>query len=309
MTSTNMTTNATTATTLFNDSSTTITTATVTTFIASETYLSNFSSTTTTTTHVPSTAAPSSFSLTKAISRAGNKEIILFVIFSLGIDFLGVFVTTLSRVADLVKWTKGPSIELIFSIQMSCFYTVFNRSLFQHVGSWDTLIALLFLHLAQHFLIYPLRLTRWYFDLSSKIQEKFLCVPVLGPALYDESPIEVWRVRLNIDMITRYVATESSTLAYILTLAFLRYGWNSNYYAFFASDLPHDDFVRTVTFLTMNVVVEVGFLAVVHVYFVDLARPFARICQYNEWYFWAMIWSIAHVLTDVFLVRAVVNFP
>lgn len=240
---------------------------------------------------------------------SGNREIILFVVFSVVMEVFNTIVQIVSRFADLIKWRPGPSLEMLNSIQMSCFITTFSRSLFQHIGSWGTLIALLFIHLAQHFILYPLRLTEWYFNLSSKIQEKLLCVPLLGPAIYDESPLDVWRVRLNLDMATRYVATEASTIAYIITLVFLRYGWNSHYYAFFANDLPYDDFVRTVVFLSINVVVECVFLTLTHNYFVDLARPLGRLCYYNKWYFWSMVFGVGHVLTDVSLVRAVINFP
>merc|ERR1712013_150930 len=127
------------------------------------------------------------------------------------------------------------SLEVLLTFNVQCFYCVFYRNLFLHIGRVEHFIALEALHCALEVFVFPLRMSRFYFAHTERLQRTInskggCCLRPLLSLLCDESSYHIWSVRLCIDYTLTRIAAIGSAVGYLFGALWLRYGYNAYFY-------------------------------------------------------------------------------
>lgn len=240
--------------------------------------------------------------------------LLTYVAFTAAMEGMCFVAKRLARCADAIQRTEhivgrhaaATSLEYCAEILMGQFHATFFRALFTHLEGWEEFAIVTALHVALVSCLYPLRMTRWYFTVSSRIQKRFIRgVPVIG-LLYDPSNGAQWNTRLSLDFMCRFVSAVLACTEYLCGTVFLRYGYNRRYYEFYGDGLTDREFFQLVCFLGLSLVVEV--LVAVGVVCASrrmvhggVVRPYALLLL-KQWRYQVFTIAVAaHVSTDVLL--------
>lgn len=240
-------------------------------------------------------------------SSVDGDEAVLLLLWFLGfIEIISFLVKRLGRLADRFK-NNTVSSEIAVEIAMSFFFCVFYRALFQQLHSWFVFIAVTGLHLGVHIVIYLIRMTEWYFVFSSKLQQPFKGMFLIG-MVYDGCTLDEWNARMSIDAMVRFVCSVTSSVAFLVSVTFLHYGYNKGSFTFFAEDLPVNQFIQLLCFLATGIAAEVA-ATVVLAYFSrrlvqgGIGAPFVGLMTRQPMYAVFVIVTGGHIISDVFLAR------
>jgi hypothetical protein len=197
------------------------------------------------------------------------------------------------------------SVEVLVEITLAHFYAVFFRALFQSLDSWAQFALMSSLHLMTLAVLYPLRMTRWYFRLTDRLQQSVKGRGVLG-LLYDPSNGAQWNSRIAVDFMLRFVAANTAALAFMAVTTFLRFSYNRGRYTYFGSDLSDADFGRSMIFIALSVAVEIIGAVLMAVSTRGLVKggitaPLIALLRRHTGYQLFIIAAGAHIITDVFL--------
>jgi hypothetical protein len=151
-------------------------------------------------------------------------------------------------------------------------------------------------------------MTRWYFDISTKVTDKLNFISILS----DNSSPEEWNVRMSIDFTIRFLALMASTVAYMISITFVRFGYNSEHYAFFGSNLTDAEFTKLILFQSISTVVELVAMAAMVVCTQSLVKggiiaPCIALFKRHLCYQALFIFAAGHIISDVFLARLVLD--
>jgi hypothetical protein len=239
--------------------------------------------------------------------QSGKESIVLAVVFISVMELVNFVAKRAGRGADRAK-PSGPSCEISAEICISLFYSVFYRSLFQDLTGWVEFALICLAHVTTQAFIYPVRMTRRYYDISARVVEKLSFIPILS----DNSTPEEWNIRMSIDFTIRFLALMASTVAYMISITFVRFGYNSGHYAFFGSNLTDSQFTNLLIFQTISTTVEIVAMIVTVVCTKSLVKGgiiapcIALLKQYLSYQI-LFIFAAGHIICDVFLARLVLD--
>ncbi|WP_141136093.1 hypothetical protein, partial [Klebsiella pneumoniae] len=117
------------------------------------------------------------------------------------------------------------SVEVGVGIFLSAFTCVYARAIFESITTWWQFSLTTLVHVMLHLCHYPVRLTAWYFDVSSYLQEHVLrrhCPSWLHWIADNSTPLQ-WHCRVCLDMNLRFVTLVVTSIAYLLFVPYLRY--------------------------------------------------------------------------------------
>jgi hypothetical protein len=235
------------------------------------------------------------------------ETILLAVLFISVMEVINFIAKRVGRAADRAKPT-GRSCEIFAEIVISLYYCVFYRSLFQSMSGWLEFILILCAHIVAQAFIYPVRMTRRYYDISARVVKKLSFITILR----DNSTPEEWNIRMSIDFTIRFLALIASTVAYMISITFVRFGYNSKHYAFFGSNLTDSQFTNLLVFQTISTTVEIVAMIVTVVCTQSLVKggiiaPCIALFKQYLCYQALFIFAAGHIISDVFLARLVLD--
>lgn len=238
-----------------------------------------------------------------------------YVLFSAVTEALGFGITRCARLADAVRTEaflqRGRLVSTVVSLEwtaamlLSFFHAIFYRALFQRLEGWAQFSALAALHVGLTVVFYPVRMTRWYFKLSSRVQQRVRGVPLLRLA-YDPSNPAQWNTRMSLDYMVRLVSAVGASLNFVVVSAVLHYGYNRRYFAFEGAAESDAAFRAVLLYLGVACIVELLCGVLVYVPSRRLVRggvatPFVLLLWREPRYARFAVCGLAHVTTVLFL--------
>jgi hypothetical protein len=242
---------------------------------------------------------------------ASGDRTVIFLMFSLAMNVMKFVFKRIGRVADKMK-TVGPSVEVAVECYMSAFYFTFYRILFVHITDWGTYAGIKCVHVATELMLHPFRMTDIYHSTTSHLQKYIIGVPVLS-LVHDDATQAQFFLRLSFDFMIRRLMSQFAAVAFSVTVCFIRYGYNKSHYNFFVANVEDKQFAQMMYYLTIGVVIELVILFACWSYFHGRRKlpcffcTFSRMLnEYPELIFF-IVFTAAHILTDVFLARVVLG--
>ncbi len=241
--------------------------------------------------------------------QSKSLSVFLAAVFIAVMESMSFVVKRFGRLSDRLKSCDGVSCEVASEVYMSCFYCIFYRSLFQQLAGWGEFVAVTLVHVLVHFFVYPFRMTSFYFKISSRVIDALSFLP----CLYDNSNPQQWNIRLSIDFTVRLYALVMSSLAYMVSVTFVRFGYNSDHYSFFGSQLSADAFNQLLLFQGVGCIVDIATVAITGYVTRSLVPGGALgsvvIFQQFRSFLIFFVMTGAHIITDVFLARVLLDVP
>ena len=184
-----------------------------------------------------------------------------------------------------------------------------------------------FLHILSELLLYPLRMSKIYFNITNIIQNflKYdkLCqntnkmynnstlYRIIVSIIWDPSPYDVWCIRISIDYMLRFVISISSGIGYIITVVWIRFGYNKRFYN--VSQLSKEQFDKTLIFVSVGTLLEVLTFYTME-YFLNkilemkMGKFWNVLLKHRPMYIGFMIIVLQHVMTDVMIAKLIISF-
>ncbi|ETO17219.1 hypothetical protein RFI_20111 [Reticulomyxa filosa] len=262
------------------------------------------------------------------LSLSSKTPVLLYSIFWLVMQILRFLCKRTARLLDRNKLNAFISVEICMEFLMSCFYYVFYRNLFLHVSSIKTFIIMKFCHILFEMVVYPIRMTKQYFNITCRLQNAFehslhqrksqssstsCCFSNVCGAfftlLYDTSTYEMWCVRLSIDYTLRYIISVGSGIAFLMGLYWAKYGYNRH---FLPLDVNDEQFQKTTWFVVAGMVIEVvlyifvDWLCIRKLH-MEMMRYWSVLVYYRPQYLFFMVAAAQHVMTDVIVAKLQVS--
>merc|ERR1712013_470041 len=173
--------------------------------------------------------------------------------------------------------------------------------------------ALEALHCALEVFVFPLRMSRFYFAHTERLQRTInskggCCLRPLLSLLCDESSYHIWSVRLCIDYTLTRIAAIGSAVGYLFGALWLRYGYNAYFYdVHTVSDAQFD---KTIAFTAVALGIELVLFFItrqfmLYAYQIDIRRHWNGLIQHRSGYVWFFVFLLQHVQTDVMIAKLI----
>ena len=184
-----------------------------------------------------------------------------------------------------------------------------------------------FLHILSELLLYPLRMSKIYFNITNIIQNflKYdkLCqntnkmyqnstlYRIIVSIIWDPSPYDVWCIRISIDYMLRFIVSITSGIGYVFVVLWIRFGYNKNFYTI--SNLSESQFNKSLIFVIMSTICEILTYFLIkwllkNKMTISIKHYWKVFICHRPMYLAFMIVILQHVLSDVMVAKLIISF-
>eukprot|EP01083_Nonionella_stella_P126133 381643_1 len=227
-----------------------------------------------------------------------------YPVFWIVINVLRFLTTRCARYCDSNKYSKY-SLELIMAFFFTCFYYVFYRNLFLHMGSYGYFALVKLMHVGLELLSYPVRMSRLYYTITDRLQNEYKEQQLMR-VLYDPSSYRIWCIRICLDYSISLTVSVGSGMCYLVGVTWLRYGYNAYFYDL--QNISDEQFTKTLVFTAISIGIElIVYVLIEYVmrykYQMDVMKHWKALIRHRSGYIWYFIFMLQHVNTDVMIAK------